>query len=181
MPTRMRRKDTRMPFPSRLQTARLTLDRPRLDDLAALQAVIGDPRIAEDQFPARFRTPELTETLLRRAQAHWDERGFGPWLVWREDALIGRAGLMTSELDGRECVEAKWFLGVDHWGRGYATEAARAAVDAGFSALGLTEILAWTMTTNLPSQAVMGRLGFETIGPIEKAGLPHVAYRATRP
>lgn len=180
MPTRMQRKDTRMPFPSRVETDRLTLDRPRLDDLAALQAVIGDPRIAEEQFPARFRTPELTETLLRRALAHWDERGFGPWLVWRGEALIGRAGLMTSEFEGGECVEALWFLSPDHWGNGFATEAAQAAIDAGFADLGLSEILAWTMTTNQPSQAVMRRLGFEPIGPIERAGLPHVAFALRR-
>ena len=89
-------------------------------------------------------------------------------------------GLINSTFEGRPCVEAKWFLSPDHWGQGYATEAARAAIDAGFE-LGLEEILAWTMTTNLPSQAVMRRLGFEEIGPIDRAGLPHVAFRVPRP
>jgi RimJ/RimL family protein N-acetyltransferase len=170
-----------MAFPEHVVTERLVLRRPRLADLPALQAVIADARVREWQFPARFRTPQHTAALLRRGDEHWGERGFGPWVVLREDELIGRAGLMTSDFQGREVVEVMWFLGPDHWGHGYATEAARAAVDAGFSELGLTEILAWTMTTNLPSQAVMRRLGFEEIGPIDRAGLPHVAYRATRP
>jgi RimJ/RimL family protein N-acetyltransferase len=173
-------KDTRVPFPDHVETERLTLDRPRLEDLSDLQAVIGDPRVGEHQFPARFRTPELTASLLQAALAHWDEHGFGPWIVRLRGELIGRAGLMTSTFEGRECVEAKWFIAPGHWGRGYATEAARAAIDAGFAELGLTEILAWTMTTNLPSQAVMRRLGFEEIGPIERGGLPHVAFALRR-
>jgi RimJ/RimL family protein N-acetyltransferase len=170
-----------MGFPDHIETARLALRRPRGEDLPALQRVIADPRIGEEQFPARFRTPEMTAQLHERFAAHWDERGFGPWVVLLGDEVIGRAGLVTSDLEGRAVVEAMWFLGPDHWGRGYATEAARAAVDAGFAELRLPEILAWTMTTNLPSQAVMRRLGFEEIGPIDRAGLPHVAFRATRP
>ena len=160
-----------------MQTARLTLARPRLEDLAAYDRVIGDPRVPEHQFPARFRTPDFNAMLLQKAIDHWEQTGFGPYIVWLGDELIGRAGLITSTFQERECVEAKWFLSPDHWGRGYATEAARAVIDEGF-ACGLTEILAWTMTTNLPSQAVMRRLGFEEIGPIERAGLPHVAFRA---
>jgi RimJ/RimL family protein N-acetyltransferase len=169
-----------MAFPERLETARLLLEKPRRDDLAELVEVIGDPRVPEEQFPARFRTPELTESLLVRAIEHWDERGFGPWLA-DDDTLVGRVGLMSSTYEGRDCVEAKWFIGPDHWRRGYAVEAAKAAIDAGFEQLELDEILAWTMTTNLGSQAVMRRLGFSELGPLDRAGLPHVAYRVTRP
>ena len=160
-----------------METARLTLARPRLEDLPSYDRVIGDSRVPEHQFPARFRTPEFNAMLLEKAIDHWEQTGFGPYIVWLGGELIGRAGLITSTFQERDCVEAKWFLSPDHWGRGYATEAARAVIDEGFAS-GLTEILAWTMTTNLPSQAVMRRLGFEEIGPIERAGLPHVAFRA---
>ena len=67
-----------MPFPSRLETARLRLEQPRYEDLAAYDRVIGDPRIPEHQFPARFRTPEFNELLLRKAIDHWDAHAFGP-------------------------------------------------------------------------------------------------------
>ena len=172
-----------MGFPERVETDRLVLERVQRDDLDELVEVIGDPRVPEEQFPARFRTPELTESLLTRGIEHWDEKGFGPWVARLQDghALVGRVGLMSSTYEGRDCVEAKWFIGPDHWRHGYASEAARAAIDAGFEQLGLDEILAWTMTTNLGSQAVMKRLGFSELGPLDRAGLPHVAFRLTRP
>jgi ribosomal-protein-alanine N-acetyltransferase len=166
-----------MLFPDHLSTARLDLDRPHRDDLPELQAVIADPRVPEEQFPARFRGPAVTEALLNRALDHWQQHGFGPWVIRKDGTLIGRAGLISSEFEGWACVEAKWFLDPDHWGHGYATEAARAAIDCGFEHLGFTEVLAWTMTTNLGSQAVMRRLGFTQIAEFDRAGLPHFAYR----
>jgi RimJ/RimL family protein N-acetyltransferase len=168
-----------MAFPSRVETARLVLLRPRIEDLPAYDRLLADPRVPEHQFPARFRTPEFNEMLLQKAIDHWAEYAFGPWNLWLGDELIGRAGVINSTFEGRDCVEAKWFLSPDHWGQGYATEAARAAIDAAF-AFGIEEILAWTMTTNLPSQAVMARLGFEPIGEIDRAGLPHVAFALKR-
>jgi ribosomal-protein-alanine N-acetyltransferase len=116
-----------------MQTERLRLRQPRIEDLPAYDLVIGDPRVPEHQFPARFRTPEFNAHLLQKAIDHWAAHGFGPYIVWLGDELIGRAGLITSTFEGRECVEAKWFLSPDHWGRGHATEAARAAVDEGFA------------------------------------------------
>lgn len=168
-----------MAYPEQLETARLQLHRFRPEDLAELQRVQGDPRIGEEQFPMRFRTPEMVERFLGTALAHWERYGFGHWLIRLDGEAIGRAGLAHADLDGRDVIEVGWFLSPDHWGRGYATEASRAAIDAGFTHLGLPEILAWTMPTNVPSQAVMRRFGFQEIGPIERAGLPHVAYRVT--
>jgi RimJ/RimL family protein N-acetyltransferase len=168
-------------FPARLETARLVLSRPEPDDLAALQAVIGDPRVPEWQFPRRFRGPADVERMLRRALESWDGHGFGPWHVRLADGtLVGRAGLAPATYEERDCVEALWFLSPDHVGRGYATEAARAAVASGFDLLRLDEVLAWTMTTNAPSQAVMRRLGFRELGPFVHVGLPHVAYALAR-
>ena len=163
-------------IPVRVDTPRLTLQAPLLEDVPELQRVHRRPAHRRAAVPGALPHAGAHRDARERALEHWDERGFGPWLVWRGDELIGRAGLMTSEFESRPCVEAKWFLSPDHWGRGYATEAARAGLEPGFAELGLEEILAWTMTTNLPSQAVMARLGFESIGEIERAGLPHVAF-----
>jgi RimJ/RimL family protein N-acetyltransferase len=169
------------PFPERLATARLVLARPEPGDLAELRALIGDPRVPEWQFPRRFRGPADAERMHARALAHWDEYGFGPWLARACDgALVGRVGLARASFEGRSCVEALWFVGPDHWGRGYATEGAAAALACGFASLGLHKVLAWTMTTNAPSQAVLRRLGFRELGPFEHVGLPHLAYALRR-
>ena len=168
-----------MSYPERVETARLLLERPRGEDLAELQAVIGDPRIGEEQFPMRFRGPKQVADFFERALEHWEVHGFGHWLMRRDGALLGRAGLAHADLSGRDVVEAGWFLGPDHWGHGYATEASGAAIDAGFEHLGLPEIYAWTMPSNRPSQAVMRRLGFVQTGLIDRAGLAHLVYRRT--
>ena len=78
--------------------------------------MIGDPRVPEHQFPTRFRTPELNELLLKKAIEHWAQHGFGPWNGWLGEELIGRVGLISSTFEGRDCVEAKWFLSPDHVG-----------------------------------------------------------------
>jgi len=84
------------------------------------------------------------------------------------------------------CVEIGWRLAAAHWGRGYASEAAAAALDHGFGALGLAEIVAFTLPRNHRSRAVMQRLGMRRSAaddfdhPGVPAGHPmvrHVLYR----
>ncbi|HXO68918.1 MAG TPA: GNAT family N-acetyltransferase [Bradyrhizobium sp.] len=80
-----------------------------------------------------------------------------------------RAARLSSDLPGLSwarfsapftpCVEAGWRLAFEHWGHGYATEAARLALGYGFGPLGLTEIVSFTSATNRRSRAVMERLG----------------------
>ena len=84
-------------------------------------------------------------------------------------------------------MEIAWRLASEHWGHGYATEAARASLEFGFKALGLTEILAWTTPSNTTSRRVMEKIGmvrdpFEDFDhPRLPAGHPlrrHCLYRA---
>jgi len=87
------------------------------------------------------------------------------------------------------CVEIGWRLAREYWGRGYATEAARAALDFGFSRLGLEEIVSFTVPANLRSRSVMERLEM-THSPdddFENPRIPqghvlrhHVLYRKAR-
>ena len=83
-------------------------------------------------------------------------------------------------------MEIGWRLAFDHWGHGYATEGARAALTYGFDVAGLDEILSFTAVTNTRSIAVMERLGMTRSGEFEHPALPeghrlrrHVLYRAT--
>ncbi|HIC80883.1 MAG TPA: N-acetyltransferase, partial [Kiloniellaceae bacterium] len=86
-------------------------------------------------------------------------------------------------------VEVGWRLAREYWGKGYATEGARACLRFGFEELGLKEIVSFTATTNLPSQRVMQRLGMthDPVGDFDHPALPkghrlerHVLYRLRR-
>lgn len=85
------------------------------------------------------------------------------------------------------CVEVGWRLAADHWGRGYATEAGRAALRFGFEQLGLEEIVSFTVSANERSRRVMNRIGM-VHRPVDDFDMPatserlrrHVLYRITR-
>ncbi|MFO1159535.1 MAG: GNAT family N-acetyltransferase [Reyranellaceae bacterium] len=101
--------------------------------------------------------------MVDRIEAHFDKHGFGLWAVELRDGapFIGFTGLSVPGFDApfMPCVEIGWRLAAAHWGRGYATEAARLALDYGFGSAGLAEIVSSTAATNLRSRAVMERLG----------------------
>jgi RimJ/RimL family protein N-acetyltransferase len=166
----------------RVTTDRLIGRRPEPTDLPALQAIWTDHRIGEEQWPADLRTADDARRVLDGSIAHWERWGFGPWIVVERETMevVGRAGVQHTRVAGRPEVEALWFLDPDRWGRGYATEIAREALRVAFDVLELDDLIAFTMTTNRPSQAVIGRLGFTFEREIEHAGLPHLLYRLRR-
>lgn len=145
-------------------------------------------------FP-RLITPEESLDFIRRAEEHFAEHGFGLWAVEPQAdqpvaGFIGFVGLSVPRFEAAftPCVEVGWRLRADAWGRGYATEAATAAVDFGFE-LGLSEIVSFTTVANDRSRAVMRRLGM-THDPAEDFEhpsvppghpiRPHVLYRLSR-
>lgn len=149
-----------------IETARLTLRRFREDDLDALAATLGDPRVGD--WLGGIRTRAQCAGNIQAWTEELDRSGFGRLAVERkvDGLMIGAVGLHT--LDGafdatpfRGAVEIGWHLDVAAWGQGYATEAASAASLDGLERVGLAEILAFTAVSNLRSQAVMTRLGYE--------------------
>jgi RimJ/RimL family protein N-acetyltransferase len=78
-----------------------------------------------------------------------------------EAPFIGFVGLAVPGFSAHftPCVEVGWGLAFEHWGRGYATEAARLALGYGFGTLALSEVVSFTSATNQRSRAVMERLG----------------------
>jgi RimJ/RimL family protein N-acetyltransferase len=145
-----------------------------------------------DEFCKMYRDPTVMATLggvrseeqirenLAWNLAHWERHGFGLW-VFRDKAegrFVGRAGLRHTHVGGRDEVELAYALMAEFWGRGLATEMARAILRIGFEEFGLKEIVCFTMTTNRASQRVMEKAGFVYERDIVRAGLPHVLYRA---
>src|SRR5277367_5992339 len=113
-----------------------------------------------------------------RKRAHWAKLGFGQWVVEipGEASFVGMVGLETVSYEAHftPAVEVAWRLARAYWGRGYATEAARAALDYGFATLGLAEIVAVTVPANRRSRAVMERLGMGR-APEDDFDHPHIA------
>jgi RimJ/RimL family protein N-acetyltransferase len=121
----------------------------------------ADPEVMR-HFPSTLdRT--ASDALAMRIRDGMAKRGFGLWAVEVTDVapFAGFVGLSVPGFDAHftPCVEIGWRLARGHWGKGYATEGARAALAYGFERLGLREIVAFTVPANAASRQVMHRLG----------------------
>lgn len=146
-----------------LTTERLLLRPWRPEDREPFAALNADPEVAE--FLPRPITREQSDELVDRTEAQFVEHGYGLWAVEvpGEIPFAGFVGLSlpTFEASFMPCVEVGWRLARESWGRGFATEAARAALRFGFTEVGLDEILSFTVPANLRSRRVMERLGMQ--------------------
>jgi RimJ/RimL family protein N-acetyltransferase len=177
--------------PEQIRTDRLLLRRWRPEDRPPFAALNADPRVVEF-LPAPL-TREQSDTLAECIEAHFDEHGYGWWAVEARGLapFIGFVGLSRVRFEAHftPCVEIGWRLAVEHWGRGYATEAAQSAVVFGFERLGFEEIVAFTVSDNYRSRRVMEKLGM-TRNPADDFDHPrlpdghrlrrHVLYRIHR-
>lgn len=158
-----------------IHTERLVLRRWLEADRAPFAAMNADPEVMA-HFPAPLSRAE-SDAFVDRIEAALDEYGFGLWAleVRSTGAFIGFTGLAVPSFDAAftPAVEIGWRLRRGAWGKGYATEAARAALDAAFGQFGLPEVVSFTSTVNERSQAVMRRLGM-THDPAEDFGHPRV-------
>jgi RimJ/RimL family protein N-acetyltransferase len=144
-----------------LSGSRVRLRRWRDADRDPFAALNADARVMEF-FPGRLTRPE-SDAMVDGIQEHFSETGFGLWAVEipNEVPFIGFAGLSVKRFPApfTPCVEVGWRLAFEHWGRGYATEAARPALGYGFETLALPEVVSYTSVGNQRSRAVMARLG----------------------
>jgi ribosomal-protein-alanine N-acetyltransferase len=171
-----------------IATERLTLRQWRDDDLEPFAALNADPAVMEF-FPAPL-TRDQSDALAQRERSAIEERGWGLWAV--ENAhrrFIGFVGLAVPSFEAHftPAVEIGWRLAREQWGKGYAAEAARAALAFGFEELALDEIVSFTAAINVRSRSVMERIGM-THDPADDFDHPrvadgplrrHVLYRAS--
>jgi [ribosomal protein S5]-alanine N-acetyltransferase len=127
-------------------------------------------------------TDEETKERIQRTIDHWDKNGFGLWTFRRktDGRFVGAGGLHRVEVDGREEVEIAYVIAQEFWDQGFATEIAKTSIESAFKRLELTELVAFTLPTNLASRRVMEKAGFRYKRDIVWKDLPHVLYRITR-
>jgi ribosomal-protein-alanine N-acetyltransferase/3-dehydroquinate dehydratase/shikimate dehydrogenase len=177
-------------MPDTLTTDRLLLRSWRESDREPFQALNADPRVME-HFPATL-APEETDAGIARIQNHFDRHGFGFYAVElnEERTFIGFIGLNIPSFDApfMPAVEIGWRLAFDFWGRGLATEGARAVVHHAFHTLKLPSLVSFTVPANQRSRRVIEKLGMahDPVGDFEHPNLPpghplrrHVLYRLT--
>lgn len=178
--------------PNELKTERLRLRRWQESDREPFAALNADPVVMEF-FPARLSTAE-SGAMVDRIEAVFEGSRIGLWAV--EEAasrsFVGYAGLWQANFEAEftPAVEVAWRLDRSYWGLGYATEAARAAIEDGFARVGLAEIVSFTAIRNRRSRRVMEKLGMSHDAredfdhPNLPAGHPlrrHVLYRLAAP
>jgi RimJ/RimL family protein N-acetyltransferase len=147
----------------RLETPRLLLRVPRLDDLEPWAAMMADPGVA--RFIGGVMAPAMTWRTLMVMIGAWHAHGFAMFSVIEKQSgrWIGRLGPWQPE--GWPGHEIGWAIARDCWGRGYATEGAIAATNWAFDHLGWTEIIHAIDPENVPSHRVAERLGSPNRGP----------------
>jgi RimJ/RimL family protein N-acetyltransferase len=173
-------------------TPRLLLRHWRESDREPWALMGTDPEVMQ-HFPALLTRAE-SDTFVDRVGADLERRGWGLWAI--EELATGRflgfTGLNVPRFEAAftPAVEVGWRLRRDAWSQGFATEAARGALTVAFDDLGLDELVSFTATTNVRSQAVMRPIGMTT-DPEEDFDHPalaetsplrrHVLYRLRNP
>ncbi len=173
---------------SELHTDRLILRQWRDSDREPFAELNADPETMR-YFPATL-TRDESDAFADRIVARLDEDGWGLWAVEVAGGapFVGFVGLARPRF-APELVEVGWRLHRDHWGNGYATEAARESLRFGFEELELEEIVSFTTVANTPSRNVMERIGMthDPSRDFDHPNLPdwpqkrHVLYAITRP
>ena len=179
-----------MPRIIEFDTPRLRLRQWRAEDSAPFAAMNADPAVM-GFFPS-LQSREASDASIEAWQAQFATQGWSNWAVevLESGQFIGFIGLSVPRraLPFSPCVEIGWRLARAHWGQGYATEGARAALRVGFERIGLAEIVSYTAAGNLKSRAVMERIGMRNANQdFEYPGIPqghalrlHCLYRLSR-
>lgn len=174
-----------------LYTPRLLLRPWKPEDAEPFAAMNADLEVME-HFPGCLSRIE-SEAMIERMVHHMRTKGWGLWAIEAPGVapLIGFCGLWTVSFEApfTPAVEIGWRLARPYWGHGYAFEAATAAMNFGFDALNLQEIVSFTIPANIRSWRLMERIGM-THNPADDFDHPrlpeghpmrrHVLYRKTR-
>ena len=167
-------------MPVTLETPRLLLRKLRESDWDPFTVMYADPDVMRYIGTGVTLNREDTWRSIAGMLGHWQLRGFGMWAIEVKETgeLAGRAGFIDPP--GWPGFELGWLLGKPYWGRGYASEAARAALRHGFEVLGRERIISLIRPDNAPSIRVAERLGETLAGETELLGGKSLVYEIRR-
>lgn len=160
-------------------TDRLTADKLREDHLPDLVALHLDAEVS--RYLGGVRSAETTKTYLATNMAHWDQHGFGLWVLRTSDGTFaGRAGIRHIIVDGIDEIEVAYTFKRDLWGRGLASEIATALTEIGLSQLALPSLIGLVFVGHGASRRVLEKSNYV----LEKSTTHHgedvVIYRIRR-
>ena len=142
-----------------LETKRLALRAPQLEDAKSVAMLANDRRIAENtaRIPHPYREADATSFIASANKPAGDALFL---ITLRDGSIVGSCGLMLQD----ETPELGYWLGVPYWGKGYATEALHALIDYTFTDLGYAGLQAGARVTNPASRRVLEKCGFQWTG-----------------
>lgn len=144
-----------------IETERLILRTWKDQDADAYWRINQDAKVTE--FLLGPLSMEQVQTFIQDMNQKFLKTGYTFWAVEEKatGSLIGFIGFSspTWQAHFTPCIEIAWRLGSQYWGKGYATEGAKAALEYGFKKLGFTEVVSFTVPANLRSIRVMEKIG----------------------
>lgn len=168
MPFFLRKKSITYPEVIRIESQMIILETKRLllrtwkeSDIESMTAINQDPKVCE--FLPRIGNRASTEAMIHRFIRQYKQHGFCLYAVELKSTkeMIGFVGLDIPSFEAHfmPAVEVGWRLASRYWGKGYATEAAKAVLHYAFKELGMDEIVSFTAVDNKASRRVMEKLG----------------------
>ena len=164
------------------ETSRLILRYFTPDDLAPLAAMHLDVEVT--RFIGGVKTLEQTRERLEQWLAEYERYGFSKWAVVLRgsEELIGRCGLSPEQIDGVDEWELGWTFARAYWGKGYATEAAEAAMEYSFRVLGHRRLISLIRLGNVASARVAEKIRMNYERRVQWNGMPaHMYARMAAP
>lgn len=154
---------------------------PQISCFKIYEEMFHDPQFIQC-FGVTLSDEEI-KAILKRDTDNWDQYGFGPlvWLDNQTQKFVGEGGLNHKNVEGKDEIELTYSLRKDYWGKGFAVEIGRYAIDFAFNKLKLNNIICFTLTSNQQSQRVIEKLGFIYEKDFTHYNLPHKLYRLKNP
>ncbi|MHB8542144.1 MAG: GNAT family N-acetyltransferase [Candidatus Acidiferrales bacterium] len=163
------------------ETERLVLRHMVAGDLDALLTVLGDAKTMK-YYPSAFQRDEVTRWIEWCVESY-EENGYGLYamVLKKTNAVIGDCGHARQEVDGATEIEIGYHVLREHWGQGYATEAARGAASYGFETLCATRLISLIRPENAASRRVAEKVGMKIEKEIARKGFRHFVYALALP